>query len=64
MINGSTKNEKGRARESTEMVMKDGVFDAYGIRNVVAKIERRRHRYKAGFGKKPSGFAGKILAIS
>jgi hypothetical protein len=43
MIYGRTKNENGRARESREMVMKDGVFEAYGIKNVVAKVEARRN---------------------
>jgi hypothetical protein len=44
MINGSAKNENVRARESTEIVIKDGVFEAYGIRNVVAKVETRSSR--------------------
>ncbi len=46
------------------MVMKDGVFEAYGIRIVIVKVEKRRSKWRAGFGTKPSGFSGMILATS
>jgi hypothetical protein len=44
MIYGSAKNENGRARENIETIMKEGVFEAYGIRNVATKFETSRNK--------------------
>ena len=39
---GRAKNEKGKALESKDTVINDGVFEAYGIRNVAPKFETSR----------------------
>lgn len=39
---GRAKNINGKARESRETVMKDGVFEAYGIRSVAPKFDTSR----------------------
>ena len=39
---GRAKNEKGKALESKDTVINDGVFEAYGIRNVAPKLDTSR----------------------
>jgi hypothetical protein len=61
---GRAKNEKGKALESKDTVINDGVFEAYGMRNVAPKFETSRSMYKLDFGIKPSGLGGSILATN
>lgn len=42
MMYGRAKKENGRARESIETIMKEGVFEAYGIKNVDPRFKTSR----------------------